>query len=198
MPGRSKTTEKQQQILRAAAEVFAARDFHEVLMDEVAARAGVGKGTLYRYFPNKDELYFATIFSGMEGLRAEIESQARRGAKLAATLEAIAGGLLRYFWARRPLLTLIHHYEHRLRGPQGGEWLERRTAIAKSIADIFREAARRGEIHHVNPRLAAELFLGMVRSANVYRTEKDRPERLGREVASILLDGLRNGKPKSR
>ena len=61
MQGRHKTAEKEQQIVRAAAEVFANRDFHRVLMDDVAARAGVGKGTLYRYFPTKDDLYFATI-----------------------------------------------------------------------------------------------------------------------------------------
>jgi TetR/AcrR family fatty acid metabolism transcriptional regulator len=193
LPGRKKSQEKQAQILRAASEVFAAKDFHQVLMEEVAARAGVGKGTLYRYFPAKEDLYFATIFAGMDQLRGEIGTLASRAESLAEILEAVAAGILRFFWLRRPLLSLIHQYEVRLRGPQGTEWLARRAAIAQMIADIFARAVAAGEIGTVEPRLAAELFLGMVRSANVYRTERDDPESLGREIAWILMNGLRNG-----
>jgi AcrR family transcriptional regulator len=196
MRGRSKTPEKEQQILRAAGKVFAARDFHQVLMDDVAERAGVGKGTLYRYFPNKEDLYFATLFAGLEELKLEIEGLARRGGSLREVLEAISTGLFRYFWPRRPLLRLLYQYENRLRGAQGGAWLVRRRAIANTIAGVFARAAADREIGDVPPRLAAELFLGMVRSTNLYRGEKDDPEALGRRIAGILLDGLRNGRAK--
>ena len=43
-------------ILNAAAELFAGRDYASVQVEEVAKRAGVGKATLYRYFPSKEEL----------------------------------------------------------------------------------------------------------------------------------------------
>src|SRR6266481_8699711 len=128
MRGRKKTTEKEEQILRAAAVVFAARDFHEVLMEDVAAEAGVGKGTLYRYFPTKDDLFFSTILSGLEELRGEIARLAARGGDLAEVLEAIAVGVLRSFWPRRPLLSLMHRYEAGLHKRQGADWLERRSA----------------------------------------------------------------------
>ena len=59
-PGRQKSDDKREAILAAASIEFAERDFHQVLMDDVSARAGVGKGTLYRYFPTKDELFIAT------------------------------------------------------------------------------------------------------------------------------------------
>lgn len=42
-------------------EVFAERGFAAARLEEVAARAGVGKGTLYLYFPSKDELFKAVI-----------------------------------------------------------------------------------------------------------------------------------------
>jgi AcrR family transcriptional regulator len=187
---RHKTSEKEAAILRAASVVFAARDYHEVLMEDVAAEAKVGKGTLYRYFPTKDELFFATIFAGLDELRAELGATAERGGRLRDVLEALAVGTLRFYWPRRPLLTLMHRYEARLRDPQGGEWLERRNAIADLIAKVFRRAAERGEARNVKPRLAAELFLGMVRAANVYRTDRDTPEALGADVVSILLDGV--------
>lgn len=45
------------EILTAALDVFAERGFAAAKLDEVAARAGVSKGTLYLYFPSKDELF---------------------------------------------------------------------------------------------------------------------------------------------
>ena len=198
MQGRRKTSAKQHQIVRAAAEVFATRDFHRVKMDDVAARAGVGKGTLYRYFTTKDDLYFATIFAGLDEIQTEVAALARRGGSTRAVLEAIATGLLRQFWPRRPLLRLLYHYEIRLRGAQGGSWLARRRAIADAIAQVFARGADRGEVAADDPRLAAELFLGMIRSANLYRDGKASPESLARRVTAILLDGLRNGHDTAR
>jgi AcrR family transcriptional regulator len=48
-------------ILESAREVFFRDGFMEANLDEVAARAGVAKGTLYRYFDNKAELYVAVL-----------------------------------------------------------------------------------------------------------------------------------------
>ncbi len=49
-------------ILRAAEAVFTRHEYHQVQMDQVAEACGVGKGTLYRYFPSKRALYLAVVF----------------------------------------------------------------------------------------------------------------------------------------
>lgn len=48
---------KQQQILNAAAEVFAEEDYRRASTDDIAARAGISKGLLFYYFKNKQSLY---------------------------------------------------------------------------------------------------------------------------------------------
>jgi AcrR family transcriptional regulator len=50
-----------QEILAAALDVFGERGYAAARLDEVARRAGVTKGTLYLYFPNKEELFKAVI-----------------------------------------------------------------------------------------------------------------------------------------
>src|SRR2546423_13192769 len=105
MQGRHKTAEKEQQIVRAAAEVFARRDFHLVLMDDVAARAGVGKGTLYRYFPTKDELFLATVLRGLDESHAGFLRVFDEDAPLEKILETAVARMLGYFSGRAPLLT---------------------------------------------------------------------------------------------
>src|ERR1051325_10628511 len=53
--------ERPAEILTAALDVFAERGFAAAKLDEVAARAGVSKGTLYLYFPSKDELFRSMV-----------------------------------------------------------------------------------------------------------------------------------------
>jgi AcrR family transcriptional regulator len=54
--GRPLVDDKRRRLLDAALEMFAERGFHGVAVPEVAAAAGVGTGTLYHYFANKQEL----------------------------------------------------------------------------------------------------------------------------------------------
>ncbi len=54
---RAAPEERQEDILKAALEVFSEHGFAAARLDEVAHRAGVAKGTLYLYFPDKETLF---------------------------------------------------------------------------------------------------------------------------------------------
>ena len=50
-----------QELLNAALELFVEKGFSATRSDDVAARAGVSKGTLYLYFPSKEDLFRAVV-----------------------------------------------------------------------------------------------------------------------------------------
>ncbi|MBK8253621.1 MAG: TetR/AcrR family transcriptional regulator [Polyangiaceae bacterium] len=54
--GRPRVGDKRAQVLAAALELFAERGYHGTAVPEVAQKAGVGTGTLYRFFPTKEAL----------------------------------------------------------------------------------------------------------------------------------------------
>ncbi len=58
---RRRKEDRPQEIVAAALDVFAERGFAAARLDDVAARAGVSKGTLYLYFPSKEDLFKAVI-----------------------------------------------------------------------------------------------------------------------------------------
>src|SRR6202043_2112108 len=58
---RTKTPQFSEKMLEAAGRLFGTRRFHEVRMEDVASEADVSKGTLYRYFRDKDEMYLALL-----------------------------------------------------------------------------------------------------------------------------------------
>lgn len=61
-----------QEILDAALEVFAEKGFAAARMDEVARRAGVTKGTIYLYFPSKEELFKSLVREAIGGVLSQV------------------------------------------------------------------------------------------------------------------------------
>ena len=72
LPRRDWRNERRQKILAAAADLFGASSYDTVQMRDVAARAEVGKPTLYRYFPSKEELFLEVFKSGLDRLDSEV------------------------------------------------------------------------------------------------------------------------------
>jgi AcrR family transcriptional regulator len=83
-----------QRLLTAASETFAEQSADDASLEEIARRAGVGIGTLYRHFPNRQALLEA-VYSDQVNLlwsRAQELSQAADpGAALAEWLRAVVG-----------------------------------------------------------------------------------------------------------
>ncbi len=85
------------EILRAALACFAERGFAATKLDDVAARAGVTKGTLYLYFPNKEEIFKAVVRTELIPLIDKVEKKiAAKNLSAGETLK-----LLVTFWTQR-------------------------------------------------------------------------------------------------
>ena len=190
MRGRKKTNETRAAIVRCASEIFSEREFHEVLTDDIAHRLGIGKGTIYRYFRSKEELYLAAIGDGLNGLHAAVTAVLQQDAPLAATIEAVARTMITYFWQQRDFFVLMHRLESKLKARERADWQQKRIEVVSMIRRVLERAAARGEIGRLNARLGVEILFGMIRSVCVYRAESDRPEELTRLVTGIFLRGV--------
>lgn len=187
MRGRKKSEDTRTAILRCAAEVFSSRPYHEVLTDEISGRLKIGKGTLYRYFASKEELYFASIVDGLEGLQEAIDETLRQDAPLERTIEALARTIIGYFWERRDFFVLLYRHEAKFDPSERAEWQKGRERLVSTVGQ--RLAAEFGD--GVDPRLAVEMLLGMIRSVCLYRDELARIDDLTRLVVRVFLSGVR-------
>jgi AcrR family transcriptional regulator len=75
-PLRADAQRNRDKVLRAAREAFAASGYG-VPLDEIAARAGVGPGTVYRHFPTKEALFEAVVTARLEDLLEDGRRRAR-------------------------------------------------------------------------------------------------------------------------
>src|SRR5215207_9486442 len=107
-PVRTKTSQQADKILGAAARLFAKHRFHEARMEDIAALAEVGKGTLYRYFKDKEELYLALLQAASEGVLDRLRrTVACSSACPRKQLVAITAAFIDYFDEQPHLFDLI-------------------------------------------------------------------------------------------
>ena len=71
-PRQARAVERREQLLDAAAQVFAQRGYSDAQMDEIAAAADTSKGGLYFHFPNKEALIAAVIGRAGDILRRRV------------------------------------------------------------------------------------------------------------------------------
>jgi len=71
-----KRSERRRRIIEAAARLFAELGFTGCEVERVATELGIAKGTLYLYFPGKQDLFFACVDLGMQQMQAAVREAA--------------------------------------------------------------------------------------------------------------------------
>lgn len=83
--------ERELLILRVASDLFAERGYHEMSLDDIAARVGISKGTIYLHFARKEDLVIALLELGisefLKALNDTLSSSASPTEKLRAIIE---------------------------------------------------------------------------------------------------------------
>jgi AcrR family transcriptional regulator len=194
MASRKNENGKRTQILRAATDVFSAREFHTVPVEDVATAAGVGKGTLYLYFPTKEQLFYATILEALDVLLGELEA-AVRGHTGEEALRAFTRTFVEFFWSRRHLAVLMGRYEHKQREPEGEAWRLRRQKVVAQVKALLQPETRAAGLGAADATEAAEMLLALIRAAVINQRERDDPERSAMVVVNLFLNGLRGARP---
>ena len=82
--------QRREELLDTAAALFAEKPYEDVLMDDIAARAGVSRALLYKYYPSKRDLYVAIFTRGSNRFLARVsrDPQLPLAEQLGTALEA--------------------------------------------------------------------------------------------------------------
>lgn len=109
--GKTEKVPTRKKILTAAEEVFAENGFHKTLVEDIAIRAGLGKGTIYRYFTTKTDLFQSLIFESFDELKEIVSSETERHDNTTDKLKAGIKAYLEFFKRHKKLFAIIV-FEH--------------------------------------------------------------------------------------
>jgi AcrR family transcriptional regulator len=148
---RSTTTSRRQQeqtmrldwVLRAAEAVFLERGYGGAGMVEIAKRAEVALGTLYKTFPGKDDLFAGVIERRMDGFLDHVRAASTDGSPR-VRLERLVRGMFDYFLQRGDLFRMYvaatHGFPWHLRSRLGERAVTGYHALVAEVEGICRLA----------------------------------------------------------
>jgi len=152
---------KRERILNAAEALFAEKGFAAATVEEVAKRAGIGKSTVYEYFGSKDEIFRQTLKAGLESYLDAMKGRLKQPCSVRDVLTAI--GTAHFNFVKEHTFTARLLADEYNDTPWARQWLlglrERRIAMFSSL---IRQGIAEGEFRLVDPRMAAEVLLGVL------------------------------------
>lgn len=179
---------KRRQMVAAAARLFAALPYHKVHLEEIADAAGIGKGTVYIYFKNKEDLYFTMITEGFAELIQRLQRQlAANPAGFSQRLRAIVGGLVEFGLQHPELFEVMRAVGVPL---ENTAWDNKRKELAGLIEQVVRDAVAGGECAEEHPELIGLYIPAMVRAALTYGNPGDHRTVLIEHITKVLTRSL--------
>ncbi|MEK4873941.1 TetR/AcrR family transcriptional regulator [Bacillus sp. FSL W8-0102] len=180
------SVDRKKQILDAAAKSFSLFGYKATTMDQVAKLANVGKGTIYNFFKNKEDLFHEIVSS----LIAEMKEAAEQSFdEEDSFVEKVHRALYQVLdFRRKHQLTIKLFQEAREMGTPAV--LEVMDKIERSILDYIRDkiemGIKHGEIKNCNPEVTAFVILKTYISL-IFDWERDH-EPLGKDEIARLFD----------
>jgi AcrR family transcriptional regulator len=185
---------RRDQILEEAARLFSSQRFDEVLMDDIAQSAGVAKGTLYTYFSDKEELYFAVIFEGISRLNQQVlekaSSQKDPEKKLRDIVHSIVSFVAQngFFYK---LLSIEDSKSNTGKSVNRERWREERKIQLEAIESVLMAGHSEGSFRVCDSFVEAAILRDMVRSTVINVGGKLSVDEMVDVIMRIFIDGIR-------
>jgi AcrR family transcriptional regulator len=185
--------QREEEILRAAAILFAEKGYAPTDLQELAQRLGVGKGTVYRYFPTKQDLFLATVKHEITRFTTTLESMVPRDAPLIEQMSLVIEAYLQFFQQNPDVVELMvierSHFKHRRptyfdleNDPSCARW----DALVSAL--IEQGVLRSMPLDKVR-RVVGDLIYGTMFS-NYMAGRVASPQEQAREIMDVLYGGL--------
>lgn len=202
-PRQRRKEARPQELIDAALELFAEKGFAATRSEEVAARAGVAKGTLYLYYPSKEELLKAVI---SQRLSSEIAAVAEYSAQYEGTSASLLTEVFTQWWSRvfdsptsavfKLVITEVRNF------PEIADFYRREVVepATQLVSAILERGVQRGEFRPIEvPSAVLSLVFPMVMlclhkhslGACAPSVEMVEPHAFIRQHVQLVLNGLR-------
>jgi AcrR family transcriptional regulator len=133
-------------IVESAARLFAREGYAGCEMERVAAEAGIAKGTLYLYFPGKQELFFACVDWGMSSMQQTVRAAAESVADPLERIKIAIRAYLEFFDEHPEYVELLIQERAIFRDRKQSTYFEYRAANIGYWQDLYREMIACGRL----------------------------------------------------
>lgn len=154
-------------IFEAAIKVFSESGYDGATMDDIAASAGVAKGTLYYHFKSKEEIFKFIIDEGSNVVREELQSALAKETSTKLKLRILCKVQLELVYKNRDLFKVIMSqlWGQEIRQHELRDTIE---SYIKHLEGYLKDAMAQGFIKKGEPRFMAYNFIGTICASAIY------------------------------
>ncbi len=185
----------QERILKAAQKLFARKGYGGTTTKDLAQKAGVAEGTLFRHFENKKAILVEVATRGWTEILTDLLTELSEMASYKAVAQVMRKRMLSLN-SNADMLRVCFmeaQFHPELRDRIQADVIDKMTDVAEAF---FQTAMDRGEYRKMNPKIVARIFLGMFTVSGFSQTtmsaDGGSPQDM-KEMAETLADIFLNG-----
>ena len=182
--------QRRRAILDAVAHLIIEKGFHDTSMSEISKAAGVGKSTLYDYFPSKDDILIAYVGDEIHYITTQAEEIMAQKLSAPEKIRRIMQKQLEYMAANKPMYMRLTIELQRLGYASQQRIQEHRHAYQDMLCHLVEQGIQNGEFRPVNPLLAIRGMFAYMSSAAFTTRPTGSLEEMMRDAVDIIFKGL--------
>jgi len=192
---------RREEILDAAVTLFAKHGYADTDTQLLVDALGVGKGTLYRYFPSKEALFLAAVDRVMRELCAQVDASI---AGIADPLDQIAQAIrsyLTFFAEHQEFVELLMQERAQFKDRKKPTYFEYREANVERWRDLYRGLIAVGRVRDMPVAritdVLGQLCYGTI-FTNYFTGQRQAPEAQAREILDVVFHGILSDAERKR
>lgn len=192
-----KRLHKKEKMLEVAAELFSKKNYHEVMMDDVAHLTNVAKGTVYNYFASKEELYFTIMNNKFVNLNSSLEDKISNEISVIDSLHTFVVQLYMFMAGHQNFFLMYQREFLNKQNELCGQLKQMDDKLKTMLAGIIIKGETEKIFRDIDEEFVVRLVLGSIFGA-VQKAieEKYLPSKLAEEKEKLfdfILHGLYSG-----
>lgn len=185
-------SERQHAILNVAARIFAERGFARTDVQLIADEAKVGKGTVYRNFGTKEELFLAAVDREIRGLTEVLVEASERQSNALESVKAAIRSYLAYFDSRSYAVELLIIERAKFRNRNASTYFRYVESLRDYWENLMSRLIEEGTFRELSAHRTFDLISDVLYGTIFTNQFADRHESY-EEQAESVIDMLMNG-----
>jgi AcrR family transcriptional regulator len=184
---------RQEQILEAATELFARRSYSQTDTQVLIEQLGIGKGTLYRYFPSKRDLFLAAADRVMRKLRERVGTEIAGSTDPLDQIARAVRAFLAFFAEYPQFVELLIQERAQFKDRKRPTYLEHCEANVERWRALYRGLIAAGRIRDIPTEritdVVTDLLYGTI-FTNYFAGQRKPPQEQAEDILDIVFHGI--------
>ena len=185
--------ERQEQILDTAVRLFAERGYSETDTQLLAEELRVGKGTIYRYFPSKRDLFLAAADRVMRLMRQRIDQQIEGIEEPFERIGVAIRAFLTFFYDHPEFVELLMQERAQFKDRKKPTYFVHRETNIKRWQVVYRSLIEAGRIRNIPVERITDVIGNLLYGTmftNYFTHELPSVEKQAADILDILFNGI--------